>query len=241
MAINKPVIGITSSVVDHNGIPSVHVHDKYIRSVIEAGGIPLVIPIGPEDMSGVWVSKCDGIILSGGEDVDPYSYGADPEPGLRKTIRQRDTTELSLIENACREKKPILAICRGIAMLNAALGGTVIQDIETELKEPIKHYQTAARPNATHDISISEDSLLYEIVGSAKTQVNSMHHQALGKIAPSLKSVAHAPDGVVEAVEGIDRQQPMMLGVQWHPEEMAMENKIMLKIFKKFVNECTPE
>ncbi len=240
MMRNKPVIGITSSVVDHNGIPSVHLHEKYILSVIEAGGIPLVIPLGTKEMTSVWISKCDGIILSGGEDVDPYSYGSDPAPGLRKTIRQRDTTEISMIKEACKVKKPIFAICRGIAMLNAALGGTVVQDIETDIKEPIKHYQTAARPNATHDITISADSQLYEIVGSSKTQVNSMHHQAIGEIAPTLKSVAYAPDGVVEALEG-KVKKPMILGVQWHPEEMALENKIMLRLFENFIKECIKE
>ncbi|WP_017729421.1 gamma-glutamyl-gamma-aminobutyrate hydrolase family protein [Halalkalibacterium ligniniphilum] len=241
MSKNKPVIGISSSVVDHNGIPSVHLHEKYILSVQEAGGIPFVIPLGPKEMTEIWVSMCDGLILSGGEDVDPFSYGSNPEPGLRKTKRQRDTTENHLIEAAYKEEKPIFAICRGIAMLNTALGGTVIQDIETAIEEPIKHYQKAARPTPTHDVTVSENSMLYDLVGSSNIQVNSMHHQAIGKIAPALQAVAHAPDGVVEAVEGKESQKPMIIGVQWHPEEMALENETMLRIFERFVRECKSE
>ncbi|MFC0273547.1 gamma-glutamyl-gamma-aminobutyrate hydrolase family protein [Metabacillus herbersteinensis] len=235
---SKPIIGITSSVVNHGEIPSAHLHEKYIASVTNAGGIPVVLPIGrDEEMVNTWVTMCDGFILSGGEDVDPNSYNANPEPELRKTRSDRDETELLLVKSAIDQQKPIFAICRGIAMLNAALGGTIIQDIETTIENPIKHYQTAARPDATHEISINEGSRLHNLIGSYKARVNSMHHQAVGDLAPDLVSVAVAPDGVIEAVEG-KCSDSVVLGVQWHPEEMASEDESMHRLFVNLVEEC---
>ena len=237
MTNNKPVIGITSSVVNHGEIPSVHLHEKYITSVTNADGIPVVLPIGSdEEMVNTWVTMCDGFILSGGEDVDPNSYDADPEPELRKTKGDRDETEIALVKAAIHQQKPIFAICRGIAMLNAALGGTIIQDIESNNDDAIKHYQTAARPDATHEISINEGSRLHKLIGSSKGRVNSMHHQAVGDLATNLISVAVAPDGVIEAVEGKDINS-MVLGVQWHPEEMASEDEGMHNLFVNLVEE----
>lgn len=230
----KPVIGITSSIVNHNHIPSVNLHERFIHSVIEAGGVPIVIPIGTDEMTEVWTSICDGIILSSGEDVDPNSYNANPVPKLQKTNGKRDKTEIALVKNAQKRKIPILAICRGITMLNVALGGTVIQDIETNNPHAINHYQQAERPEPTHEIQIDDDSRLYKIVNNSKMRVNSMHHQAIDKLAPVLKKVAIAPDGVIEAVEGA-----LILGVQWHPEEMASEDPSMAYLFKDFISQCS--
>lgn len=233
----NPVIGISSSVVDHGDIPSVHVHQKYITSVIQAGGVPVVIPLGDDEMAKIIVSKCDGIILSGGEDVDPHSYGEDPDPKLRKTNAARDEMELAVVKYAKEHKKPLFGICRGIAMLNAALGGTVIQDIEKNDDEAIKHYQKAERPNPTHEITVSEGSKLEGILGSRTVRVNSMHHQAAGQLAPDVIATAKASDGVVEAIEGTDKDW-YVLAVQWHPEEMAAEDEAMHNLFKTFIDEC---
>jgi len=237
MENSKPVIGISSSVVDHGDIPSVHVHEKYISSVIQAGGVPIVIPLGDDEVARIIVSKCDGIILSGGEDVDPHSYGEDPDPKLRKTNGARDEMELSVVKYAKEHKKPLFGICRGIAMLNAALGGTVIQDIEKNDADAIMHYQKADRPNPTHEITVIEGSKLEGILGSTTVRVNSMHHQAVGELAPNVKAAAKSSDGVVEAIEGTDTEW-YVLAVQWHPEEMAAEDEAMHKLFKTFVDEC---
>ncbi|WP_085524452.1 gamma-glutamyl-gamma-aminobutyrate hydrolase family protein [Tuberibacillus sp. Marseille-P3662] len=237
--LTKPVIGITGSTVIHNNIPSLNLHEKYIRSVIEAGGIPVVIPTGTKaGMAEVWISICSGIILSSGEDVDPNSYQAEPDPMIRKTNGKRDQLEIELVRNAQKQTKPILAICRGITMLNAALGGTVIQDIETNNSNAINHYQQAARPEPTHEIQIDNQSRLYQIFNRSKIRVNSMHHQAIDQLAPNLKPVAVAPDGVIEAVEGVN-EISLLWGIQWHPEEMASEDSSMDQLFKEFVSECT--
>ncbi|SEQ95446.1 putative glutamine amidotransferase [Virgibacillus subterraneus] len=234
----NPVIGITSSIVNHNNIKSVNLHERFIRSVTQAGGIPIIIPTGTEEMPKLWVSNCDGIILSSGEDVDPNSYRANPDPRIQMTNEKRDKTEIGLVEHALKQKKPILATCRGATMLNVALGGTVIQDIESNNPNAINHYQQAARPEPTHEVQIENNSWLYEILNNTTYRVNSIHHQAIGKIASGLRIVAVAPDGVIEAVEGTGEYTKLLLGVQWHPEEMASEDSNMQNLFKAFVGEC---
>ncbi|WNF38674.1 gamma-glutamyl-gamma-aminobutyrate hydrolase family protein [Bacillaceae bacterium IKA-2] len=233
----KPIIGISSSFEKHNNTPSVHLHEKYVRAVIAGGGIPIVIPIVTGEMVERLVTMCDGIILSGGEDIDPVSYQANPIPQLQKTNLKRDKIEIELINHGFKKQKPILAICRGLPMLNVAFGGTVIQDIQTSIQNSINHFQQAERPEATHDIQIDVGSRFYQIFQMSKIRVNSMHHQAIGVLAPSLKIVATAPDGVIEAVEGIN-EASLIWGVQWHPEEMAEENSSMDRLFKEFVAEC---
>ncbi|SFA83874.1 putative glutamine amidotransferase [Lentibacillus halodurans] len=235
----KPVIGITSSVVNHNNIKSVNLHERFISSVIQAGGIPIVIPNGTNDMPEVWTSICDGLILSSGEDIDPNSFQENPDPKLQKINVNRDEIEMALVHHALKQKKPIFAICRGITLLNVALGGTVIQDIETKAPHAIKHYQLAGRSEATHDIQIEYGSRLYELVNRSEIRVNSMHHQAIDMLASGLKVTAVTPDGMIEAVEAIDESSSLFMGVQWHPEEMASDDPTMQKLFKAFVNECT--
>ncbi|MGP4039748.1 gamma-glutamyl-gamma-aminobutyrate hydrolase family protein [Gracilibacillus sp. D59] len=234
----RPVIGITSSIVSHNNIPSYNLHEKHIQSVIQAGGIPIIIPTGSETMAEVWVSICNGIILGSGEDIDPNSFGSNPTPKIQNTNKKRDFTEIELVKYAQIQSKPILGLCRGATMLNVALGGTVIQDIETSNPLAINHNQKAARPEPTHYIQIDEMSRLYQILGSTNIQVNSMHHQAIDKLAPNLKKVAAAPDGVIEAVEGVDKTSPMIMGIQWHPEEMASKDPTMQRIYDAFIKEC---
>ncbi|WP_216828652.1 gamma-glutamyl-gamma-aminobutyrate hydrolase family protein [Alkalihalobacterium elongatum] len=230
----RPVIGITSTVEKHNNLSSVHVHEKYIEAVLQAGGVPIVIPIGPVEMVKDWVAICDGIILSSGEDVDPYHFGATPHPLLQKTYNKRDQLEIELVKKA---QKPILAICRGISILNVAFGGTLLQDIEASNQEAIKHFQLAERPEATHQIKINEDSWLYDVLKVTNTRVNSMHHQAIDKIAANFKVVANATDGVIEAIEGVGAS--FMVGIQWHPEEMASNDPNMAELFKAFIAKCT--
>ncbi|WP_332697124.1 gamma-glutamyl-gamma-aminobutyrate hydrolase family protein [Halalkalibacter lacteus] len=233
----KPIIAISSSIEFHNNIPSVLLHEKYIHAVIEAGGIPIVIPMGIEGMFEHLVAQCDGVILSGGEDIDPHYYKAHPHPKLQKTNGKRDKMEIELVQIARNQQKPILAICRGVMIVNVALGGTVIQDIETSIPNAINHSQKAARSEATHNIQIDKTSRLYQIFKLAKIRVNSMHHQAIDELAPTLRKAAVAPDGVIEAVEG-KSESTLLLGVQWHPEEMASEDRSMTHLFKEFIAEC---
>ncbi|WP_431803611.1 gamma-glutamyl-gamma-aminobutyrate hydrolase family protein [Halobacillus andaensis] len=235
----RPLIGITSSTVNHNNIPSINLHEKYIQAVIQAGGIPAVIPAGTEEgMAEAWLTVCSGIILSGGEDVDPYSYQAEPYPKMQKTNGKRDKLEIEIVKQAQNQNKPILAICRGLTMVNAALGGTVIQDIETNLPNAINHFQQAARSEPTHEIQIDPQSRIFQIFNRSNIRVNSMHHQAIDQLSPVLKPVAVASDGIIEAVEG-SSESSLLWGIQWHPEEMASEDPGMQQLFKEFVAECT--
>lgn len=236
--LNNPVIGISSTIKKHNNTPSVDVNEKYIQAITQAGGVPIVLPIGTEEMAEQWVSLCDGILLTGGEDVGPYLYHAHPSPQIQKTNEKRDKIESKLIIQAQNQKKPILAICRGLSILNVALGGTLIQDINTYTPNAINHNQQAARSDATHEVEIDESSYLYNILKRSKIRVNSMHHQAIDVLSPALKKVAiTAPDGMIEAVEGID-ENPLVLGIQWHPEELASKDPSMVALFQAFIGEC---
>ncbi|ENH96013.1 glutamine amidotransferase [Gracilibacillus halophilus YIM-C55.5] len=234
---NIPVIGITSTVVHHNQILSYHLHEKHIQAVKRAGGVPVIIPTGTDVMCDIWVRICDGIVLSSGEDIDPESFGAHPSPHIQKTSKKRDETEIQIVHHALQQKKPMLGICRGAMIVNVALGGTVIQDIETSHPNAINHQQQAARSEPTHHIQMDQDSRLFQLSTTSDIQVNSIHHQAVDQLAPQLKKVATAPDGVIEAIESVDPFSPMIIGVQWHPEEMASENPTMQKLFDTLVME----
>ncbi|MGD7008819.1 gamma-glutamyl-gamma-aminobutyrate hydrolase family protein [Metabacillus sp. 84] len=236
----KPIIGITGSQKDVNGIDHSFVHSKYPEAVLRAGGIPIILPIGTDEAAEAWVNMIDGLLLSGGEDVDPQSYGANPHPELGKTILERDETEIALVKAAEKERLPIFAICRGIASLNTALGGTLTQDIHSQLDDGIKHHQDGSRINASHDCEVEEGSRLHRILGDTRVSINSMHHQAIAHVADNLKVVARAPDGVIEAVEGTEADWSV-LAVQWHPEEMAVKYENMQRLFDVFVEECTEE
>ncbi|MRX72591.1 gamma-glutamyl-gamma-aminobutyrate hydrolase family protein [Bacillus lacus] len=240
MTAKKPVIGITSSTVNHKGNDAVLIHYAYPEAIIKAGGTPLIIPIDVnEDSAENWVKLCDGILLSGGEDIDPLSYKQNPRPGVGRVNRDRDITEMNVVKMAKKEKTPLFAICRGISTLNVALGGTLIQDIEYEFgDDAIKHSQDAVLPDATHMLEIKEGTRLYEIMGSPEIEINSLHHQAIDDLAEDLTATAHAPDGVIEAVEGKDKSWPV-LGVQWHPEEMAKKYENMQKLFDMFIEQCS--
>ncbi|MDM5247081.1 MULTISPECIES: gamma-glutamyl-gamma-aminobutyrate hydrolase family protein [unclassified Lysinibacillus] len=229
----KSVIGITAFAEDDL---SSRLNAAYSKSVIEAGGIPLIIPLGVEEDVAQILSLTDGLLLSGGHDVHPFRFGAEPTPKLGKVHPERDSVELALIEAAYIRKMPIFGICRGIQMLNVAFGGTIYQDIESEYhsRKLLKHMQQAARGVATHYVHVTPDTLLTTIIEEEKIAVNSFHHQALNIVAEKLKVVAKSSDGIVEAV--VHEDLPFCLGVQWHPEELAMAgDEASKKLFSAFV------
>src|SRR5690606_10092991 len=154
--------------------------------------------------------------LSGGEDVDPARYGEAPSPALGSVNRRRDQVEFTALEYALQQQMPVLGICRGVQVINVALGGTLYQDLATECPGPVLHQQREDWGHRTHRASVVEGSRLHEIVRSDELLINSYHHQAIRDVAPGLKVVARAEDGMVEAVEGQDHR--WLIGVQWHPE-----------------------
>lgn len=233
----KPVIGITSSSVKYAGNESSMLPISYCDAVTKAGGIPVIIAVAKVELAAQWIDVCDGIILSGGEDLDPSSYREQPHPKLKKTIIERDQFEIGLVQAARKQKIPIMAICRGVHVLNVALGGTIIQDIESIVPNCIQHTQKASSKTPSHSVKINENSLLSSILGLHEVRVNSFHHQALDKIAPTLKETGMASDGIVEAVESINMGEGWMLGVQWHPEEMGTDYR-MDRLFATFIKAC---
>ena len=196
------------------------VNSAYVRSVLEAGAIPLILPpaIGAARAMGA-LEGLDALLLTGGEDVDPSWYGAAPSPSLGSVDRERDLFELALFAAARQRGMPILGICRGIQLINVALGGTLWQHLPGERPSAIEHDRPDARSVRTHAVSLEAGSRAAAVLGRTAMEVNSFHHQGIRDLAPTLHPSGWAEDGLIEAVEGAG-DEPWLLAVQWHPEEM---------------------
>ncbi len=201
-----------------DGRERVTLNTAYVRALESAGLVPLAVPtmLAPE-RAGAALTAVRGLVLTGGEDVAPARYGATPHPRLGDVDPGRDAAELALIAAARARRVPILAICRGIQILNVALGGTLYQDLDSERPGPVPHSDETAR----HAVRVEAGSLLERTLGTRSASVNSRHHQAIRDLAPGLKAVAWADDGVIEAAEPADTTAPWMVAVQWHPEDLT--------------------
>lgn len=229
----KPIIAITACAEDDL---SSRLNVAYSKSIVEAGGIPMIIPLGVEADIAQILSISDGLLLSGGNDVHPFHFGAEPTPQSGGIIPERDTVELALTNAAMTRQMPILGICRGLQVLNVALGGTLYQDIDSDYQSNklLKHRQLAARGVATHYVQIGADNVLMTIMGKEQIAVNSFHHQAIHVLAETLNVAAKSSDGIVEAV--VHETLPFCLGVQWHPEEQAIVgDEEARKLFTAFI------
>jgi putative glutamine amidotransferase len=209
-------------------------HPFYVQSTLAGGGAPVQIPLGLDEGSlRVIFERLDGLILSGGGDVDPALYGEQLD-GSRGVDRQRDDMEMALARWALKEGKPLLAICRGIQVLNVALGGTLYQDLAAHKPDSIRHnyFDSAGfeRDYLAHKVNFAPGSRLARLLGASSLPVNSLHHQGLKSLAAELTPVGHAPDGLVEAVEIADH--PFAIGVQWHPEALAPQDPVMRRLFE---------
>ncbi len=209
---------------------------NYSEAIFESGGVPVLLPlISDRNFSRELLKSLDAVVISGSNsDVDPYLYGEEPHPKLGSVMSRRDQTDLGLLEEVFHKKKPLLAICFGIQILNVFLGGTLWQDINSQLSNAIKHSQDSENDYRSHAVSIRAHSLLRDLATEKNTRVNSYHHQAIKRIAPRLLASAKAPDGVVEAVELRDTTH-FVLGVQWHPEIGWETNQLSRSIFSGFV------
>ena len=232
----RPIIGITANITDGN----VSLLSGYFKSIYEAGGIPIVIP--PSDdltiLSNL-LDSLDGILLSGGADINPLFLGEDPVRELHNINPYRDRQELMIVKMAADRQIPILGICRGIQVMTAALGGTLYQDIYSQAEgKLIKHSQDLDRAYASHIVNIEEDSTLAGIMGKTVLPVNSFHHQAVKEPAPGFKVCARSNDGIIEAIESTEYKS--MLGVQWHPECFILNGDTsMMPIFEWLINESS--
>jgi putative glutamine amidotransferase len=230
----RAVIGVTLGDGDRKGYHSMR--EDYVRSVDAAGAVPLVLPTqGPEAAEAI-LDRLDGLVLSGGIDVDPALYGCAPHPKLGRVDRARDEFEIALTRLALRRDLPILAICRGQQLLNVATGGTLIQDIPSVVTGAVAHDAPGRRTRRSHPGEVAPGSRLGEILGPGPLLVNSFHHQAIDRLGQGLKVTGRAPDGVIEAVEMEERS--FVVGVQWHPESFWREPVSFRALFEAHVEAC---
>jgi putative glutamine amidotransferase len=217
----RPLVAVTTSLNMKSGShkqPSVFIYTSYIE-VLEAIGLApvLLTPAHSPDTIRSILGACRGLVLTGGEDVDPARYGELPSPALGSVLCERDDMEFAALDVALEVGMPVFAICRGLQVLNVHFGGTLYQDLPTEYPQSkLTHVQTAPWSTKAHSVRIEDDSLLCEIVGRDCIDINSFHNQAVKDVAPGLRVVARADDGLIEAVES--RENGWILGVQWHPE-----------------------
>lgn len=227
-----PVIGIT--------LPYENERDRYFlprayaASIEAAGGMPILLTNLKEPEINNILTHLDGILLTGGSDVDPRYFGEEPLPQTGEITPDRDEFEIKLSKLVLKRNIPILAICRGIQVLNIAAGGTIYQDINTQCIKPIKHNQNAPRWYDSHEISIGKNTKLYDILGIDNLRVNSFHHQAIKNTAKNFIINAKSSDGIIEGIESVVHK--FALGVQWHPECMWERNPKMLHLFKGFID-----
>lgn len=233
-----PLMGVPCGLqyTDGKAPPRHAVGESYLRALTQAGAVPLLIPlVEDEERLRAAYERLDGLLLVGGSDMDPATYGEPRHPATRNVDPRRDAVEAILVRWALADGLPILAICRGIQMLNVAAGGTLYQDVADQLRGALKHdyYPGYPRNHKAHRIELVPGSRLAGILATADVPVNSLHHQGVKVVAPGFTVVARAPDGLIEGLEHL--RHPFALGVQWHAEELIDDDLRMKHLFQAFV------
>ncbi len=237
----KPIVGISSSLIVETdvaflGQKKIFSNKDYIDAIIEAGGIPLIIPFSEnEELIKAQTEQIDALLLTGGEDVFPYNYGEEPHPKLGEIFPERDHYDFILIREAKKKRIPILGICRGLQIINTYEGGTLYQDMSLIEGDVLKHWQSAGMSKKTLKVKIEKDSILSEIYPD-EIMVNTFHHQSINRLAEGYKVIAKSSDSVVEAIQKED--YPFLVGVQWHPEMLNKVCDEAKKLFKFFVEQA---
>lgn len=241
---NRPTI-LISPATERKGAEfadsSISLSNRYTEAVILAGGLPNILPsTASRAIVAEYVRRSDGVLMTGGDDIQPHLYDKNMSPELASKVGaiepERDTWEQLLIEEAFEQRKPLLGICRGMQMINVALGGSLIVDIPTQVPGALQHKQMDRKSDPVHEISIKPGSLFARLTGAEKISVNSTHHQAIGRIAEVLHVTATSSDGIVEVAELKEESRlPFFLSVQFHPERLLDRYKTFLKIFESFV------
>jgi len=230
-----PVIGILPLVDIER--ESLWMLPGYMEGIREEGGYPIMLPLmGDKDEADMATSLCDGLLFTGGHDVEPSLYGEDPMMESVIPCPERDRTESLLLSSALEKDIPVLGICRGIQFLNVFLGGTLFQDLPTQRPDGLPHDQKPPYDLPSHRVDLKEGSGLRELLGKESIMVNTLHHQAVKELGKGLIPMAESPDGVVEAVmmEG----KKFVWAVQWHPEFMIPGDEDSRAIFRRFVSAC---
>jgi putative glutamine amidotransferase len=235
--MNTPLIGVTIfRTTTQSGLPAQSVTDAYIQALIQAGAAPLLIPLGTQDAAlQAIVDRLDGVLFTGGGDVAVDLFNGKPHQRVGDVDTDRDRVEISLVQRVVQQKRPFLGICRGIQVINVALGGTLYTDIADQHPGALRHdwYPQIPRDYLAHTVEVSANSRLAGILGRTQVEVNSLHHQAVQQIAAGLTPTAYAPDGILESVEL--PEHPFGLGVQWHPEWLQAYEP-MRALFGAFVH-----
>jgi putative glutamine amidotransferase len=236
---SQPLIGITSGLIDNSaGVPVCQLGQAYVTAVQRAGGIPMVIPVGIDESALVsLLSRLDGVLLSGGGDIDPTLFKGAPHPKVYGISPERDAMEIALVKIALEMDKPLLAICRGIQVLNVALGGGLYTHIQDQVERALKHdwFPKFPRDKMAHSVSLKCESRLDQIYGADEIRVNSLHHQGISQVGEGLITTAFAPDGLVEGLEVTNAA--FALGVQWHPECLP-DDPGSQNLFSAFIQAC---
>jgi putative glutamine amidotransferase len=234
--VEKPWIGIPTRY--HEKSEYIGQIRHYLDAILWAGGLPLMIPTtNDREIIREYVSRVHGVLLPGSPtDVDPAHYGATPHEKLGKLYPERDTTDFAILDFVEQTDLPLVGICFGVQSLNVYRGGSLVQDIPAVVKNPVIHDEDNDKPAARHMVRIAEDSLVGRLAGRAQMDVNSYHHQSIAVAGRSLRPVAFAPDGVVEAIE--DTTGRFILGVQWHPERGWKDDPFAKALFTAFIDQA---
>ncbi|WP_296397956.1 gamma-glutamyl-gamma-aminobutyrate hydrolase family protein [Acidaminococcus timonensis] len=237
--MTRPLIGVSGShmVDDHGTFAGYHrsyVNDDYIRSVNEAGGVAILVPFTEdEEATKEIMSRVDGLVLSGGHDVYPLLYGEEPCRQIGPVWPARDKFDLLLLKEAERRGIPVMGICRGCQIINVGHGGTLYQDLSLDKDSYVKHSQNQDPATPTHTIEIQEGSRAAQILGRTEWVTNTHHHQTVHKVGQGLVVTARAKDGTVEILEGTGTHY--LMGYQFHPEMMSINNDLAKAIFQDFI------
>lgn len=235
---SKPVIGISMRLELETD--RFYLGRDYSEALEALGAIPYHISLIPnEDYIAEILQNVDGILLPGSDtDVDPFIFGEEPRPNLKKIVPEKENTDLMILAEAEKNRKNLLGICFGMQVLNVARGGTLLQDIETDVENCVKHEQGKPLARNSHSLTCDSDSMISRLITTnGAVRVNSHHHQAVGKLGTHLKATAWAKDGVIECIEDT-RNDRFVLGVQWHPELSWKTDQLSKNIFESFISAC---
>jgi putative glutamine amidotransferase len=239
----RPIIGIAVQTLEAvpGRLPACWVMGQaYVRVLAAAGAVPWLLPLLPDDETTLRLmyARLDAVFFTGGVDVDPSSYGEERHELCDRSDSARDWTEIRLVRWALADGKPLLGVCRGMQLINVACGGSLYQHLPNQLPNAIKHdcFPAAThftRDHLAHSVRVDPSSRLGKVLGAPEVQVNSMHHQGIKCLSLELRPTAHAPDGLIEGVEGCNGQY--LIGVQWHPEELVESHPSMRQLFTNFI------
>jgi putative glutamine amidotransferase len=232
---STPLIGVTTSITVDKVPERAYVNSAYLHAIQHAGGVPVLLPpsLSPASLERL-ARGLDGLLLTGGGDIDPGVFGETPQPTVYEVSPARDALELAAVRLALERGLPVLAVCRGLQLLAVALGGTLFQDVGSDPGTQLRHSQREPRDQPTHKVKVKAGSRLAETLGTDELEVNSMHHQAVKALGTGLTAVAWAPDQIIEGVEMTDSAR-LVLGVQWHPEEMVEHSEPARRLFAALV------